>query len=42
MTSITTQHYNLRYWINKSNIDDYGWKGLYANPNAIKMLENIN
>ena len=39
MGSIANQHYNLRYWINKSNIDDYGWEGLSANSNAIKMLE---
>lgn len=30
---------SLRYWINKEYIDKYGWKGLSANSNAIKMLE---
>jgi hypothetical protein len=30
---------SLRYWINKEYIDKYGWEGLSANPNAIKMLE---
>jgi hypothetical protein len=30
---------SLRYWINKEYIDKYGWKGLSANPNAIKMLK---
>lgn len=29
----------LRYWINKSNIDKYGWEGLSVNPNATAMLE---
>ena len=29
----------LRYWINKNTIDNYGWEGLSANPNAIKILE---
>ena len=29
----------LRYWINKNNIDNYGWEGLSVNPNAIKILE---
>tara|TARA_Y100000385_G_scaffold2896_1_gene3146 strand:+ start:288 stop:3188 length:2901 start_codon:yes stop_codon:yes gene_type:complete len=29
----------LRYWITKNNIDNYGWEGLSANPNAIKILE---
>ena len=29
----------LRYWINKSDIDNYGWEGLSANPNATTMLE---
>lgn len=30
---------SLRYWINEKNIDNYGWEGLSANPNAIKILE---
>ena len=30
---------SLRYWINKNTIDKYGWEGLSANPNAIKILE---
>jgi len=29
----------LRYWINKNTIDNYGWEGLSANTNAIKILE---
>jgi len=29
----------LRYWINKNAVDNYGWEGLSANPNAIKILE---
>ena len=30
---------SLRYWINRENIDKYGWEGLSANPNATTMLE---
>jgi hypothetical protein len=30
----------LRYWINKSDIDNYGWKELSANSNATTMLKN--
>jgi len=29
----------LRYWINRENVDKYGWEGLSANPNATTMLE---
>jgi hypothetical protein len=28
----------LRYWINKSDIDNYAWDALSSNPNATKML----
>ena len=43
MESIKTLHsikhnYTLRYWINKKNIDNYGWEGLSANTNATEML----
>ena len=31
---------SLRYWINKENVDKYGWEGLSANPNATMMLKN--